>query len=501
METAEETTCTLEKMSTLTYPEAHARSHKVTLWFHINKSIALISAPSYSMETLRHETEKLHAKYSMSAAHIKKLESDLEKEQAQIHLLRNDNQSLRQKAVQMSALSEQEEEYISNKLLKHITGLKKEKSELLVQVEQEEEYLTNMLQKKLAQMQKDKIDLENALEQEQEYMVNRLQKQLDILSQQQQLMSPSSSRHSVDYHSLPVSPAITGIGSSPSLHAKKWSGGDIIQPVSSLVDLLKAEVNHLKGRAIEMEREYIQKQQQCIKYKNELIRYRKENNLPLDDITAADDGRLPRVFRSLPPPSSPNERHHYQQQTRRSTSNSSTRSITIPPLNLSQSSSTTTLDPIASPHSCVLPQAIPTTSNSTSTSYFTGRSSVSSSTSSSFQRKTEIASRRVSSLFGLSSPPQHPPPLLRFKKCLKNLGNITPQKLIKTRFNSRVNSFVFSSLVNWKNFYKKKNPHFLMTHVLEAVHRSAKEQEILNSGDTIDVEHLERILPQLLLDF
>ncbi|KAI7892192.1 uncharacterized protein EV154DRAFT_505958 [Mucor mucedo] len=395
METAEETTCTLEKMSTLD-----------------NRHIQKLMQDPTSMETLRHETEKLHAKYSMSAVHIKKLESDLEKEQAQIHLLRNDNQSLRQKAVQMSALSEQEEEYISNKLLKHITGLKKEKSELLVQVEQEEEYLTNMLQKKLAQMQKEKIDLENALEQEQEYMVNRLQKQLDLLSQQQQPMSPSSSRHSVDYHSLPVSPAITGIGSSPSLHAKKWSGGDIIQPVSSLVDLLKAEVNHLKGRAIEMEREYIQKQQQCIKYKNELIRYRKENNLPLDDITAADDGRLPRVFRSLPPPSSPNERHHYQQQTRRSTSNSSIRSITIPPLNLSQSSSTTTLDPpIASPHSCVLPQAIPTTSNSTSTSYFTGRSSVSSSTSSSFQRKTELASRRVSSLFGLSSPPQHPPPL------------------------------------------------------------------------------------------
>jgi hypothetical protein len=33
-----------------------------------------------------------------------------------------------------------------------------------------------------------------------------------------------------------------------------------------------------------------QKQQQCNKYKNELIQYRKENNLPLDDITAIDDG-------------------------------------------------------------------------------------------------------------------------------------------------------------------------------------------------------------------
>lgn len=51
-------------------------------------------------------------------------------------------------------MTEQEEEYISNKLLKHITGLKKEKSELLIQVEQEEEYLTNMLQKKLVQVKK-----------------------------------------------------------------------------------------------------------------------------------------------------------------------------------------------------------------------------------------------------------------------------------------------------------------------------------------------------------
>jgi DNA-directed RNA polymerase subunit L len=86
--------------------------------------------------------------------------------------------------------------------------LRKEKSELLLQVEQEEEYLTNTLQKKLnqvrlrcaafeipgiltpwrlvAQLQKEKIDMENALEQEQEYIVNRLQKQLDSLRQQQQ---------------------------------------------------------------------------------------------------------------------------------------------------------------------------------------------------------------------------------------------------------------------------------------------------------------------------
>lgn len=39
-----------------------------------------------------------------------------------------------------------------NKLLKRISGLRKEKGELMVQVEQEEEFLTNSLQKKLLQV-------------------------------------------------------------------------------------------------------------------------------------------------------------------------------------------------------------------------------------------------------------------------------------------------------------------------------------------------------------
>ncbi|CAO3630109.1 unnamed protein product [Mucor hiemalis] len=375
-----------------------------------------------NIDSLRVETKKLYAKYTNQAAKIKKLEFDLEMEQGHVNILRHDNQSLRKLAVDMTALTEQEEEYISNKLLKHITGLKKEKGELLVQVEQEEEYLTNMLQKKLVQLQKEKIDLENALEQEQEYMVNRLQKQLDALrqQQQQQISSPSSriSDPSSIIASLPVSPAITGIGSSPSFGAKKWNStiaNTPQDPPPGLVDVLKAEVNSLRIRAAEMEREYFQKQQQCNKYKNELILYRKENNLPLDDIVA-DDGRLPRVFRSIPPPSTPSGE---RSRAPRSASNSSQRSVTPLQLNPSQStSSTTTLEHsfYSSPHSSVLPQAIPGTSSNSSSGYYTSRSSPSvssSSASSSLQRKTEIAPRRVSgNLFGLSStPPQHPPQL------------------------------------------------------------------------------------------
>ena len=50
------------------------------------------------------------------------------------------------------ASAEQEEEYISNKLLKRINSLKREKGELLLRVEQEEEIITSTLQKKLAQV-------------------------------------------------------------------------------------------------------------------------------------------------------------------------------------------------------------------------------------------------------------------------------------------------------------------------------------------------------------
>lgn len=50
------------------------------------------------------------------------------------------------------AQAEQEEEYISNTLLKKIHSLKKEKEALAMNYEQEEEFLTNDLSRKLAQV-------------------------------------------------------------------------------------------------------------------------------------------------------------------------------------------------------------------------------------------------------------------------------------------------------------------------------------------------------------
>ena len=47
------------------------------------------------------------------------------------------------------ARAEQEEEYISNKLLKKIQDLKKDKEKLVMNYEREEEYLTNDLSRKM----------------------------------------------------------------------------------------------------------------------------------------------------------------------------------------------------------------------------------------------------------------------------------------------------------------------------------------------------------------
>lgn len=88
----------------------------------------------------------------------------------------------REQAMAVQSQVEQEEEYITNKLMKRLEQLKKEKQLLATEVEQEEEFLTNTLQKKLEKLIKEKVDLESRLETEQEYVVNKLCKQLEQLS-------------------------------------------------------------------------------------------------------------------------------------------------------------------------------------------------------------------------------------------------------------------------------------------------------------------------------
>uniref|UniRef100_A0A183C898 Coiled-coil domain-containing protein 6 n=1 Tax=Globodera pallida TaxID=36090 RepID=A0A183C898_GLOPA len=131
---------------------------------------------------------------------------------------------IRESKVRMQVRVEQEEEYISNMLLKRIQKLKTDKEQLAQKYEQEEEFLINDLMRKLTQgigerdelanrlstdqswvvanllqkirkleaeiqnnhksleqLRREKVDLENSLEHEQEALFNTLGKRMDSL--------------------------------------------------------------------------------------------------------------------------------------------------------------------------------------------------------------------------------------------------------------------------------------------------------------------------------
>ncbi|KAF9379296.1 hypothetical protein CPB97_009047 [Podila verticillata] len=281
----------------------------------------LQSLDSQNPEDLKRALAEALEKQKQHEALIKRLRHEVDVERGHATILRHDNQVLRHMKANMHAVAEQEEENISNRLLKRISGLKKEKGELMLQVEQEEEYLTKTLQKKLSQLQKEKIDMENALEQEQEYIVNRLQKQLDALRMEQSTStSAASSWQDKDHLSgggLPIaigsSPInIAGGGRSsrinpnpsptPSPTHKKWipshsPSSSEHQPTHPIVDMLRAELTAAKATLNELEREYLIKFKQCNRYRSEVLTLRQELGLPVASDLLVEDS-LPTVLSS-----------------------------------------------------------------------------------------------------------------------------------------------------------------------------------------------------------
>lgn len=112
------------------------------------------------------------------------LRSELEVMKLRCKNLMEENRRLRQASVTIQAQAEQEEEFISNTLLKKIHCLKKEKEALAMNYEQEEEFLTNDLSRKLAQLRQEKVQLEQTLEQEQEQQIAKLTKKIERLEKE-----------------------------------------------------------------------------------------------------------------------------------------------------------------------------------------------------------------------------------------------------------------------------------------------------------------------------
>lgn len=112
------------------------------------------------------------------------LKSEIEILRLRCKNLSEENRRLRQASVNIQAQAEQEEEYISNTLLKKIHLLKKEKEALAMNYEQEEEFLTNDLSRKLAQLRAEKVQLEQTLELEQEQQISKLTKKIERLEKE-----------------------------------------------------------------------------------------------------------------------------------------------------------------------------------------------------------------------------------------------------------------------------------------------------------------------------
>lgn len=100
--------------------------------------------------------------------------------------LQEENRTLKQASVLIQAKAEQEEEFISNTLLKKIQELKKEKETLALNYEQEEECLTNDLSRKLVQLRQEKAELAATIQQEQESLVSKLMRKIKKLESETQ---------------------------------------------------------------------------------------------------------------------------------------------------------------------------------------------------------------------------------------------------------------------------------------------------------------------------
>ncbi|KAB7502722.1 Coiled-coil domain-containing protein 6 [Armadillidium nasatum] len=125
--------------------------------------------------------EQWHKRFECIQQQNRVLKAELETFKLRVKSLQEENRALRQASVNIQARAEQEEEYISNTLLKKIQALKKEKETLALNYEQEEECLTNDLSRKLSQLRQEKVELEQTLEQEQECLVNKLMRKIEKL--------------------------------------------------------------------------------------------------------------------------------------------------------------------------------------------------------------------------------------------------------------------------------------------------------------------------------
>eukprot|EP00475_Leptophrys_vorax_P024320 TRINITY_DN3354_c0_g1_i3.p1 TRINITY_DN3354_c0_g1~~TRINITY_DN3354_c0_g1_i3.p1 ORF type:complete len:194 (-),score=56.66 TRINITY_DN3354_c0_g1_i3:353-934(-) len=112
---------------------------------------------------------------------VDELKAELARERAKSHALSEELIRLKEQQLRQHVEIEQEEEFITNKLLKTLRNLEKEKNQILMEIDREQEYLTNTLHRRMSQIMREKKDLENQLKVEQDYISLNLQKKIDAV--------------------------------------------------------------------------------------------------------------------------------------------------------------------------------------------------------------------------------------------------------------------------------------------------------------------------------
>ncbi|KAI6188041.1 hypothetical protein M3Y98_00310800 [Aphelenchoides besseyi] len=216
------------------------------------------------------------------------------------------NKRMRETNVKMQARVEQEEEYISNMLLKRIQKLKSDKESIALKYEEEEENLTNTLSKKLFQLEKqrdellnristqqsttidslllkvrkleaevrqnqktleqlrrEKVDMENSLEHEQESLFNSLSKRVDHLEAEKRHLcemlnvqgpeSGSNSSNSSQQNEQRVSTSSNNVVSS--MLNNEHSDGNEITSLRTQLTRARAMVLNLRQRNAELDKD------------------------------------------------------------------------------------------------------------------------------------------------------------------------------------------------------------------------------------------------------
>lgn len=114
------------------------------------------------------------------------LRTELSREKQRRHVAEEQVLDLRRESTLTQIRFEEEEEAISNKLMKRLSELKHEKEQIARASESDSEWVTNSLTLRLEELQRQKHQIIATAEAENEFIVNRLNKELKALRVEKQ---------------------------------------------------------------------------------------------------------------------------------------------------------------------------------------------------------------------------------------------------------------------------------------------------------------------------